>query len=457
MSPRTLSCRISATTNDGWSPLHIACANEYNTLNIVQILIDRAPDSVRIVTKDKGLMPIHALCNINKMKEKTTIEILKLLIEKHHGAVRHANNDGNLPIHIASVRRSPAFCRVLIEAYPGSERMSNDRGMFPFHLACYYNTVATVEYLYKLFPDAINHAGKGGFYPIHGTIKKYCYTKGYTHGHHHEMAAEMIEFLLDCDPSVKFQMTNRQSLLAWTAEHNIFDSNIETGMQVIKVLYDAHPESIESEDFVSKIQDYHQQLQTFINEQLVYARQAKDHRLMSTPDDNGHIPLHTALEKNVRLGSTKLLVKGNPVALQSPDNRGALPLHVACEHHDSPSVIQYLIRLDTSTLDAVDREGNTAFHYACRGAKFDTITLLLEKFDAVSVSKRNAHKKLPIDLLWESNEVLDRESVDFTESVFRLLKAYPETVMSRCIQKEQSVSVACSSQREKKRKVGHEE
>ena len=64
---------------------------------------------------------------------------------------------------------------------------------------------------------------------------------------------------------------------------------------------------------------------------------------------------------------------------------------------------------------------NTALHYACRGAKYDIISLLLDKFDAVSVSKRNAYKKLPIDLLWESNAVKHG-------SVFRLLMAYPETV-----------------------------
>ena len=55
---------------------------------------------------------------------------------------------------------------------------------------------------------------------------------------------------------------------------------------------------------------------------------------------------------------------------------------------------------------------------------------MLERYDAISVSKRNAHKKLPIDLLWESNEVFDRENVEYTESVFRLLKAYPGTVMT---------------------------
>ena len=47
---------------------------------------------------------------------------------------------------------------------------------------------------------------------------------------------------------------------------------------------------------------------------------------------------------------------------------------------------------------------NDSVHYACRGAKYDTIRMLLEKNDdALSVSKRNAHKKLHVDLLLESN------------------------------------------------------
>ena len=35
--------------------------------------------------------------------------------------------------------------------------------------------------------------------------------------------------------------------------------------------------------------------------------------------------------------------------------------------------------------------------------------------------------KLPIDLLFESSEVEDRESVEYVGTVFRLLQAYPET------------------------------
>ena len=123
-------------------------------------------------------------------------------------------------------------------------------------------------------------------------------------------------------------------------------------------------------------------------------------------------------------------MNGNPDAVQSPDNSGALPLHIACQHHDSASVVQYLLCLDEAVLEIVDRQWNTALHYACRGAKYETIALLLEKYDAVSVSKRNADDKLPIDLLWESSEVSDRKSLEYTGSVFQLMRANPQMVQS---------------------------
>ena len=37
---------------------------------------------------------------------------------------------------------------------------------------------------------------------------------------------------------------------------------------------------------------------------------------MTTPDEKGQLPLHTALQNNATLGSIKLLVKGNDSVLQ---------------------------------------------------------------------------------------------------------------------------------------------
>eukprot|EP00984_Skeletonema_dohrnii_P020040 scaffold9691_cov80-Skeletonema_dohrnii-CCMP3373.AAC.4 len=398
-------------------------------------------------------MPHHHLCSNEELDETVAIKILRLLIEKCPEAAQHADNNGGLPIYYAAGwGRKPEFCRVLIEAHPGSERMTVSNGMLPFHSACADNTLATVEYLYNLHPGAIHHATVRGSYPIHFAII------GLINRSDPESAIDIVKFLLDCDPSlVQRKFEGVMSLLRYACQQEYVDSNVEAALEIINAIYDAHPEAIEDDDMVSDIQSYHEQAQAFINSELVYARQAKDHRLMTTPDGNGQLPLHTALQNNATLGSIKLLVKGNPAALQTSDNSGLIPLHVTCQLHDSVNVFHYLVGLDATTLDAVDREGNTALHLACHCAKYDIIAMLLEKYGAVSVSKQNAVKKLPIDLLWESNVVLNRESVEYTETVYRLLKAYPEMMMMNIgMQKRQCASATSPSQDGKKRKFGHE-
>ena len=437
-----------ATDSSGQLPLHYACRNSNMTLRIIQLLIDAAPDSVCSVT-NFGSMPLHYLCRNKALDEATAIQILNLLIEKHPEAVKHARNDGLLPIHLAAISKPPEYCRVLIKAYPGSERISNVDGDLPLHCACTRNTVATVEYLYKLYPDAINNATTKGYCPIHYAIGSVLRSRDDP-----ITAVDIVKFLLKCDPTVKLQkFEGTESLLHFACVLVYNDSTVDAALEIIKAIYDAHPEAIEDNRIASYVPDVDPPVRAFINSQLFYARQAKDHHQMTTPDSNGQLPLHTALQNNVRLGSIKLLVKGNTHAVQSPDNRGALPLHIACQLHESASVIQYLVGLDATTLDAVDREGNTALHLACHCARHHIIAMLLEKYDAVSVSKRNAQKKLPIYLLWESNLVPDRESVEYTESIFRLLKAYPEMVMNTDMQKQQS----CPSPSGKKRKFCNEE
>ena len=419
----------AATATDAYrvTPLHYACYNKNVTLGIIQLLFDAAPDSVRSVN-DGDSTPLHYLCCNKKVDEATPLKILKLLIEKHPEAARHASNEGFLPIHCASGRRSLEFCRELIKAYPGSERINDAKGLLPLHGACMMNTLPTVEYLFRLYPAAIHRVTtgeypSGGHYPIDYAISFMQYRDVPS------AAVHIVKFLLDCDPDVKLQKYERRPLLEIACRQLYNYSNIGAALEMIKIIFDAHPEAIEDNSIATNINRYHQVVRSFINGELVYARQAKDLYLMSTSDENGRLPLHKALQNNVRLGSIKLFVKGNPDALKSADNSGSLPLHVACINYNSVSVIDYLVELDKSTLDAVDREGNSALHLACHDAKYDIIAQLLEKYDAVSVSKRNADIKLPIDLLWESNAVEDRDSIEYTWCMYLLLRANPEMIM----------------------------
>ena len=443
----------STADEDGRSPLHRACFNPNVTPNIAQILLDTAPQSVRSVTNN-GAMPLHYLCSNRKLDVVSAMKMLNLLLEKYPEAVRHADNKGFLPIHIAACKRSPDFCRLLIEAYPGSERMTNFGGALHLHQACAKNSLATVEYLYRQYPDSINHTTTNGIYPIHAVIS------GIQLRDNPSTAVDIVQFLLDCDSNQKLLQYQGWSLLRFACRQQYNDSNIKAGIQIVKIIFDAHPASIEDDNIATNIHRYHQQVQEFLNEELAYARQANDHRLMMTPDDNGRLPLHVALQNNVRLGSIKLLVKGNPSAIRSIEDNGALPLHVACEHHDSVSIVGYVLGLARITRDATDSQGNTALHYACRASKYETIALILEKYDAVSVSKRNLQNKLPIELLWESNAVEDRDRVEYMESFFRLLKAYPETLTIACMELQSTSSASAASQNQsgngKKRKFGDE-
>ena len=259
-------------------------------------------------------------------------------------------------IHLASLNRSPEFCRILIEAYPGSERVPVINGALPLHQACANGSLATVEYLYRLYPDALFHPYKNGvIYQIHRAI-----TSIVDNMRQNPAAAiEIVKFLLNCDPNQKLLESQGWSLLGVACMQSYNDSQIELGIQMVKIFFDAHPEAIEGNIISTDIQRFHQRIQAFIN----------DHRLITTPDDNGQLPLHTALQNNVRLGSIKLLIKGNPSAIRNSDNNFAMPLHIACQYHDSVSVVQYLVDLDTRTLRAEDINDNTALHCACRGAK----------------------------------------------------------------------------------------
>ena len=226
---------------------------------------------------------------------------MKLLVEKCPESVRHANSGGELPLHLAcgGGAKSPEFCRILIEAYPGSEESANDFGALPFHCACYRGTVATAEYLYKLYPDAINVADEDGWYPINYAIVGIQYRIDPT------TAIEMVRFLLDCDPNVALQEVRGRFPLVMVCNRASSTSNttskLNASLEIIRLLYDAHPEAIENNEVSTNLRRFPQEIQTFISTQLAYARQARDHRLMTTPDESGQLPLHRALRDNVTL------------------------------------------------------------------------------------------------------------------------------------------------------------
>ncbi len=470
----------------GSTPVHLICGNKNVTLGMVQLLIDATPNPNR--ENINGCMPLHSLCRNKHLDEDVRLEILQLLLQKYPESARHAVGIGNLPIHlhlqIAPEFQSLEFCRTLIQSYPESVRMATEDGMLPFHKA--FNrrsrlSFATAEVLYQLYPGSINVADNEGKYPIHYAIMDIKYRNG------PEVAIKKVRFLLDRDPDVALQKygggddddlddddgapwwqerrrnrNNGKLPLCWvlhklddwkwvcaTNEDPRLNAKLNAILNVLQMLYDVYPEAIESNEVTTfNVTAFHPKIQTFINTQLNYARQARDRTFMNTRDENGQLSLHKALRDDATLGSIKLLVKSNPSAISCADNKGMMPLHVACQYHESASIVEYLISLNEVALRTTDEEENTALHHACIGASHEIIALLIAKHGLLSVAKRNAHNQLPIDLLLQNkNEVSDKQSVEYTESIYRLLRAYPVALM------HYDLGQTGSEQNKKKRKI----
>ena len=201
-------------------------------------------------------------------------------------------------------------------------------------------------------------------------------------------------------------------------------------LEVVKVLYDAFPHAIihlsdeyglsyRPVDLAKK-----ESVNRFLQVQVLYAHKAKDLIVMTTPDENGWLPLHHALKDNAPLGSIKLLVKGNPSAIRTADPQGVYPLHIACEFSSS-KVVEYLLTvLDSIPMNRLDANEDSVLHYACRGSNLEVVKYLLNEHTSLLVSAEvNGDGELPIHLLCEAGKKakVDIDKTKYVETIWRML------------------------------------
>ena len=395
-----------------------ACYNENVTLEIVQLLHDIWPEAIQL-RDDDGYLPIHYLCCNKKLDETNSLDILRFMLEVDPNLPREVDGNGWLPLLSAVDNKSTAFCKMLIDAYPESLRIELNAGSLLIHVACVKgkrdDTVDTIQHMLELDPELINTEYKG-YLTIHLAA-----INGRT---------TLIELLLKFDPDAASKVINDGS--QQLPLHLACSCREGTNLSSIQALYDAYPEAILINWAGKTPVDLsrsggNQSAIDFLQSQLVYARRAQDMTAMATDDDRGWLPLHRALEDSASLGSVKLLIRGNPAAVQVADHNGVYPLHIACEI-SSEKVVKYLVALAGNTLNNVDAKNNSPLHYACRRGNCDAVKYLLGA-NVPSVSERNNDNKLAIHLLFECGEnTLDTESMTYVETVWQLLLANPEVV-----------------------------
>jgi len=452
--PEAVFVRTSAQKK---TVVHVMLQNKFVTPQVVQILVDAFPRCVWIQDTN-GLTPIHALCAADCHDDSVKVDILDILLGSvglHNNKMKLLKIGANsvqrrmLPIHFAALNKSTSatFMEKLIEVCPRYVLSSTaESGFTPLHCACYKNNLAVVEVLVKAYPKGLDIKSKGSHnfrgYPINIAIRKaneenyMDKTKPYV---------DVVRFLVNFPGSrASTQMYEYHSPLHWacllaSSRQARVEGIEEISLELVRILFDSCPAAIQLSDIglffqahaPTAQQDPRAVLHPSVMEFLAY------HRVFTLPFNElkeiyGPYPLHSIIMKNECLGSIKLLVKGNPAALQIPNDDGVIPLHLAVQHHHSIEVIQFLIKFDRSTLIMSDSEGNTALHHACSCARYNIVTLLLKRHGAVSVSKQNLKGKLPIELLLfraDSDSTLDNDSTTYTSTVYHLLRSYPDTLM----------------------------
>jgi len=441
-------------------PLHAACSNMFITVETIQLLLRACPDSVR-QRDDSGRLPMHSLCYCGmngrgKMNDVLAEDILKHLLDAHPDSARiqidDEEGDDNLSLHLAANNKSPAFCKLLVDAYPESVKRFNNRESLPFHFACYDGRPDTVEYLFGLYPESLHIRDGLGYLPIHSACN---YIK--------ESTPKIIKFLLRHDP----ECLSKPIVSHFAGDHHR-QGNGALPLHIIcqrwdksnvtELLYDLYPEAIlmrnglrnqlpidiirERFDYMSNSEihfhetDHVQRVQDllpFLYTQTSYATMAQNETAMRRRDRTGSLPLHNAIRSEAPLGSIRLLVNGNQDAINVPDGYGVHPLDIACQFC-TVDVVKYLAKLiGNDRLDTCDVNKNYPLHHACRGGNCEVIEYLLERpMSSASVSERNADNMLPIHLFCEfvKGRWCEGETPEYTEMIWRLLTAYPETVLN---------------------------
>lgn len=122
-----------------------------------------------MIADSSGELPLHWAAHSN-----FDIAIVKRLVEEYPDSVRLANQDGNLPLHIAIKSRNPETVKYLLNLYPEACQVTDSLGWLPLHYAVNGTPEPDREILelcLATFPNGCEHPNYQGFFPLHLYIR----------------------------------------------------------------------------------------------------------------------------------------------------------------------------------------------------------------------------------------------------------------------------------------------
>ena len=362
---------------------------------------------------------IERMCedDILGLSESDLLKELRSILTTNPNVVnqRVADCDDFTLLHCAVYDRSIDFCEMLVELNPDLVKIANSVRDLPLHIACSFREKSRddiIEFLLELYPESINLPGSEGRYPIHFYLE-----------HNDEPEPVLLQSLLKRDQGA---VSKRDGYGCFPLHHVSCYCDTVYGFQLV---FNSYPQAVYIENSHGEtpldiVRIRSENICGFLESQLAVVNEA---RQVTTPDDNGQLPLHRALHGNAAsLGAIKLMVADNPASLRVVDNDGMIPLHITCQA-GSVDVAEFLMEADKESLYISDQKHNFSLHLACLGGKCDIVSSVLSE-TTHGASLRNTDGKLPIEILLYDADC-DRDSHGYVEAVYHLLCIHPDSLV----------------------------
>ena len=168
---RTSPTLAQAINNDQQVPLHSALEHAGTTAEIIQILLEAHPDSIRVKDGLTGRLPLHMAC----AQGVADVDAIQLLVEAYPAAVLILDGDdgedGRLPLHLAlgapqrggggtsrggTKSNNDKVIQYLLSVGPSaSATVDAMTGMYPLHVAIQrHKSPTVVKAILEAYPDA---------------------------------------------------------------------------------------------------------------------------------------------------------------------------------------------------------------------------------------------------------------------------------------------------------------
>jgi ankyrin repeat protein len=185
---------------EGFLPLHTAVYYQA-PVTIVQDLLGAHPEGCQVRTTAAGYLPLDWA--LDGQDYDDPLDTIRLLVRAYPESLHEVNGEGDLPVHKASKchKTSVQVMRFLLEKNPAAAQVRNAGGLLPLHLLAFHgsrdnNGVSVLQVLQQAYPGGTRVADNNGALPVHLA----CRGLG--------QSQDRIALLLDADPFSVLEVTN---------------------------------------------------------------------------------------------------------------------------------------------------------------------------------------------------------------------------------------------------------